>query len=173
MRGILFVFRPIYKVKEKTLITMGTYIHKFNSIEEMEKSYKDVQSGPESFECSAGTFTWEQKKWVEGWNDFAFFWTNGDTELVTRSRTPKVGIIDYEDPETFDLGAFTWNEQIVDLDNPIEIISVGKVVPARYHAPWVSATANGNVNRIATTLEGEEGESVFELVGKVQYDPVK
>jgi hypothetical protein len=108
---------------------MGKYLHYYEGLENFQKEYTNVQDGIMSFVCSAGTFVYSGYKVTQ--QTPAHVWKNGNKELVTPWRNPKVGEWDYDDGT----GAFD-----IDGQSGVEITSVGDVEPAKYHEPWVSYT---------------------------------
>jgi len=117
------------------------YLHKYDSEAEFQDVYySDPQSN--SFECSAGTFTYAS------YNSFGPFgryysWVNGSKQLATVGRNPKVGDFD-ADAQT---GAY-------DKDNntPVTITAVGPQTGG-YHEPWVSYTEDRKVKKFTIPID--------------------
>ncbi len=138
---------------------MGKYLHHYKSLPDLEKDYNDFD-GIKSFVCSAGTFIYD--RYEE--NDRIYFWKNGDKELITENRTPKVGAYKYEDGT----GAYD-----IDNNTGVEITAIGEIQPGKYQEPWVSYTENVEINGMKAQLEGEENQTDFKLVGEVNFEFVK
>ena len=142
---------------------MGKYLHRYNTLEEFKKDYNEEDGGINSFVCSAGTFTYD--RYVNEMGG-AYFWKNGDKELATPWRNPKVG---------------EWNPEIgtgaYDLDNNtgVEITEVGpEEEPGEYIEPWVSLTKYKQTESLHVDSVIDSGaiqwENVdLEYVGLVDY----
>ena len=98
----------------------------FKSMESFLAAYHDDNGGPAYFTCSGGTFNYDKPV-----NSSWYLWKNGDIVLGTPLRTPKVGAWD------LDAGTAAYDENN---DNPVEILTVGEVMPGEYKKPWVSCT---------------------------------
>ena len=117
---------------------MGKYLHFYETFDEFQKDYND-EGVINSFVCSAGTFTYDRYENIQGGD--AYFWKNGDKELATPGRNPKVGSWDYN------AGTGAWDDNN---ETGVEITAVGEVEPGKYIEPWVSYT-EGTRKRVRTT----------------------
>ena len=114
------------------------YLHKYDS--EAEFQY-DYYSGPMigSFECSARTFTYDS---YYPRRDY-YIWVNGDKQLVTAGRNPKVGDFDV-DAQT---GAYD-----TDNDTPVTITALGPETGG-YVEPWVSYTKDREAKKFTMPVD--------------------
>lgn len=143
---------------------MGKYLHHYTSLDEFQKDYND-DGGINSFVCSAGTFMYD--RYEE--NDGIYFWKNGDKELITSYRSPKVGAYNYEDGT----GAYD-----IDNNTGVEITEVGEVQPGKYQEPWVSYTDDKTtrVRKFKATVSGlingvtyDNEEHTFTIIGETGF----
>ena len=131
---------------------MGKYLHYYENESNFKDEYYD-DGGIVSFVCSGGTFTYDRYDTIDDMQ--AHIWVNGDKELITYLRTPKVGTWD----STAGTGAWDYDEGI-----GVEITAVGEVVPGKYHAPWVSAT---ECNLKNLTIHAGELDYECKYIGEV------
>jgi hypothetical protein len=128
---------------------MGKYLHYYETLNGFEKDYND-ESGIKTFVCSAGTFTYDR---YENEMGGAYFWKNGDKELITNARTPKVGPFDYN------AGTGAWD---LEEEEGVEITAVGEIEPGKYVEPWVSYTTHEKQIKVeASTLYSKESSGPY------------
>ena len=114
------------------------YLHKYDSEAEFQYDYySDPMIG--SFECSAGTFTYDSYNPKKNYH----IWVNGDKQLVTYARLPKVGAYD-ADAQT---GAYD-----TDNDTPVTITALG-LVTGGYVEPWVSYTKDRKAKKFTMPVD--------------------
>ena len=137
---------------------MARYLHYYENEPDFQAEYYD-EGGINSFVCSAGTFTYD------GYEDPIYYWKNGDKELLTPWRDPKVGAWDYN------AGTGAWDD---DNDTGVEITSVGEIEPGKYVEPWVSAHEGHYIDFIANIAGQGEKAQRADYVGNVDiyYAPL-
>ncbi len=138
---------------------MGKYLHHYTSESDFQADYND-EGSPNSFVCSAGTFTYDRYGEIDNGQPAVYFWKNGDKELITPWRSPKVGAYNYN------AGTGAWD---IENNTGVEITSVGETEPGKYEEPWVSYT-EGTRKRVRTTcrintMDGATGELDIVEVG--------
>jgi hypothetical protein len=135
---------------------MAKYLHYYETFEGFQRGYNDEEGGPDSFVCSAGTFTYNGAKIIL--NDvMAYVWINGSKELLTQERIPAVGDMahDMDDP-----------------NNPIEveITSVSSVIiPETYIEPWVSYTHDLATSKFEARMRGQDEPETYMYVGECKW----
>lgn len=139
---------------------MGKYLHHYTSESDFQTDYND-EGGIKSFVCSAGTFTYDRYEEVQV--GVAHFWKNGDKELVTPWRAPKVGAWDY------DTGTGAWDN---DNEIGVDITAVGEEEPGKYIEPWVSYTTDIRTDTFKGTLTQLHGtpEVTLEYAGECNWE---
>lgn len=139
---------------------MGKHLHHYKSLLDFEKEYSSDFPHVNSFVCSAGTFTYDRIDDEFG----GYIWKNGDKELVTTNRIPKVGVYDY----AAETGAYdTYNEV------GVEITAVGEIEPAKYYEPWVSYTEDEIPSKVSGVIQLPNwdipGQLTLEYVGPCDF----
>ena len=110
---------------------MGKYLHFYDDLEKFKEDYADSETAvTTAFVCSGGTFLYDRYEEKKGM--VAYFWKNGDKELLTPQRTPKVGSWNYDEGT----GAYdNLNRTGVEITE----VTTEPHNPA-YYEPWVSYT---------------------------------
>ena len=148
---------------------MGKYLHRYLDLNDFDKDYNDYGVA-NSFTCSAGTFTYDRYEEIEG--EPAYIWKNGDKELITPNRNPKVGVWDGD----YDKGTGAYD---IDNNTGVEITEVGEVEPGKYYEPWVSYTTYTAATQVSGDwwfaqedglVNQKEGTAVLKYVGKVDWE---
>jgi hypothetical protein len=130
---------------------MAKYLHFYDDFEKFKEDYADSETAvTTAFVCSGGTFLYDRyEKMVQG---EAYVWKNGDKELWTPWRTPKVG------PWGFSEGTGAY-------DSPngtgVEITEViTEPHNPSYYEPWVSYTEYEMPTVVTGNLVEGSGEEV-------------
>lgn len=119
---------------------MGKYLHHYETTFQFEGNYKTENTAVVSFECSAGTFTYDRYKFDQENGGMFYVYKNGNVELYSSSRTFSI-----DDNMVFD--------PVNNVD--VTLTSIVSTEPAIYHTPWVSYTKDYNVTRFNATLSNE------------------